>query len=152
MKHKSFALLKNPKPGILPFEVEPKISVADYGESEWQQKITHESTAGFPGLNYTEHMEMVEVEIESIIELIVKSRNNCERLFGGRMKHVIVGHEQMEKLHIEFNRRREMLSIPAQAELTRDGQFLICHMMIHICPWFDGILVLPELKERKIAL
>lgn len=152
MKHRSFVIQKNLKPGILPLDTDPKISVSDYGEIEWQAKTTHEATAGWPGLNYTEEMYAIEIHTEDIIQLIVKEQVNCERLFGGRMKHVIVGFEQMEKLHIEFDRRRPMFSIPTQIELAKNGIFQICNMMIHICPWFDGILVLPELKEQKLAL
>ena len=97
---------------------------------------------------YHEKIEYIEVgpKVEPhIIAAIGNSRHNLQRVFYGDLKHAIVGPAQMGLLRA-YGRA---CSFPVTADVQHGGLIKACGLTVHLIPWFDGCLLLPDLPEKK---
>jgi len=95
---------------------------------------------------YVERVETIEVtpKVEKhILAAIGNSVSNIEELFYGNLKHVVVGPAQMAMV-------REaacVCSFPMSVDYVRYGVCQVYGLTVHLIPWFDGCLLLPDLEE-----
>lgn len=88
----------------------------------------------------------------SILDAIWREDHNAELIWRRRCRHVVMGHRQFMNLHCELSELEAIKPMDATIPV-RFGPLREVPLAIHLCPWFDGILVLPdwdELKERKL--
>ncbi len=87
------------------------------------------------------------VSYDHICALLIKEKTTLRYLLGQKCKHIIIGPKQAYQLADDFLGLATSFSMPVT--LLIDGETKIFDMTVHIIPWFDGVLLLPDLKDGK---
>jgi len=94
----------------------------------------------------------VTLQEENILDLIRKDHRNLEGIWRNEIRHVIVGPEQLFAIEDESWIKSSINFHPLNLELANNGQRKVFGLHIHVVPWFDGILLLPDLPGMKEPL
>jgi hypothetical protein len=100
------------------------------------------------GENHYEHVEgfrKITIDSDSIRELICESKHNLNLIAEDNCRHVIVGPEQFFELRDEFCK----LSFDYKMPLVVNREITVYGLKVHVIPWFEGVLLLPELNEVR---
>lgn len=90
----------------------------------------------------------VVIEHDTIRGLIAESQQNLYRITGrDNCRHVIVGPKQFYGVMDELC--TSVASIGMNMEIGRNRIVTIYGLTVHCIPWFDGVLLLPDLKEQR---
>ena len=91
------------------------------------------------------------VESETIATLVRKTKYYIESIWSGKCKHLVIGHRQAFNLEEEACRRQQMLSFGVELCLMNCDKLRVCGLRVHVVPWFDGVLLLPDWEEKDKA-
>lgn len=96
-------------------------------------------------------VEPVRVSVDNIVEMITRQHDALHRIINKGCRHVIVGPRQM------FELQRDCtvgcvgpMNFGVPLRIGVDGKIEVLGMQVHLIPWFDGVLLLPELKSVYI--
>lgn len=95
------------------------------------------------------HYHTVNIDGESWCDLIAESQQRLRMIAGSeKCRHVIVGPKQFSQLSGELYNR---FSFPVNMTLQErtGGEMKVFGLTIHCIPWFDGMLLLPDLNEIR---
>ena len=96
--------------------------------------------------------ETVTIDCDSLRELVYQAMNSqrrmAERVWDGEIKHIVIGQKQAESIANDLQGVSRFLDIPLQLEMHR-GTWSHRYMglTVHVVPWYDGILFLPDMKQ-----
>jgi hypothetical protein len=90
--------------------------------------------------------QTVEIDSTRILELVLKSKLNIKNLIGRDCRHVIIGPKQLHEIEREID--INPLSFGIREKVQYRGKIELIGLTVHCIPWFDGVLLLPELEEK----
>lgn len=96
-------------------------------------------------VRWEEYIEEAEINEAHVLDAIRASGHDIEAIWNGQLKHVVLGPAQLNMALNEV----ECCSLPLKLALGRNEVRKLCGLTVHLIPWFDGCLLLPELKESK---
>lgn len=91
--------------------------------------------------------EILNVNVEDLLHKIRLDQQNLDMIWNERCRHVILGYDQYRDLLDIADRRYGYISgIYDNMELINNGVHRAFGLEIHLVPWFDGVLLLPDMK------
>ncbi len=96
------------------------------------------------------HRSFMEIDIsaESLTELILKHSEHLRHERDLIAKHVVIGRKQAFELDHEVHGRA--LSFHHEMDVVSPGGVRKVHGVdVHVVPWFDGVLLLPEWEDLR---
>jgi len=97
-----------------------------------------------------EKIETVDVDAEDLLQKIRMDVHDIDHIWHDRARHVIVGWDHYhDLLRLEDRRAGFISGISARARLSMGHDIRVFGMQIHLVPWFDGILVMPDVNFLK---
>lgn len=88
------------------------------------------------------------VDCDKVQDLIVRCQHSMNLIWQQEAKHVVVGPRQMNAIECECP--RGPYNVPIDVRLQRGGLTKIFGLTIHVLPWFDDIVVLPDLVTKVV--
>lgn len=88
----------------------------------------------------------VVVEHDKILELCREAMNKFRRL-QDIPRHIVMGPRQFGDAMLEFDGK--MISFGVDWTLRDIREIKVLGMTVHVVPWFDGILLLPDLDPKE---
>lgn len=103
----------------------------------------------------TPHMQSVQTvgfgerEFESIREAIGQQRGAIERIWNGEVRHIVLGYDWFRRLVIEATEAWGLCGFHLDMDLANGRERRVYGLQIHLIPWFEGMLILPDWKGGK---
>lgn len=93
---------------------------------------------------------MVTIDHHKIVDLIRFAKGGIDRsLWGGMIRHVVVGPRQLKDVHREIDDVAPF-SLGINVPMSNGREMRILGLTVHMIPWFDGILLLPDLDSMAV--
>lgn len=93
---------------------------------------------------------MVTINHHKIVDLIRSATAGIDRsLWDGTIRHVVVGPIQLESVYREMADTAPF-SMGINVPMHNNREMRIIVLTIHMIPWFDGILLLPDLDSKAV--
>ena len=94
----------------------------------------------------TDKIEARTVSEASIQTAIRSSQINLEKIWAKKARHVILGPDQLGLVLDDATYG----SVPLTMSITKDREARLFGLAVHLVPWFDGCLLLPDLEECRV--
>lgn len=88
-----------------------------------------------------------EIDTRNVIDAIMKSKYSVEEITGRRLTHVVCGPEIGLGIRYELA-EMDAVSYGIRFQVSDGNSVRVLGMTVHVIPWFDGLVLLPELETK----
>ena len=95
----------------------------------------------------TSRAESVEITCHSVRKAIERSKFAVQQIYHEHLRRVVVGFDQLHELQNDL--RYNSFQVSIGVEMNGMDGMLAANLEVLVCPWFNGILVLPDFPQDR---
>lgn len=98
-----------------------------------------------------EHIQRVDIDLDKLVEAVMRNRADVEMLYRKRAKYLVVGADKFYELSVSVQPHYMTFTVPHQFNArvgynNRPMPQMFAGLQVIVVPWIDGMFVLPELE------